>query len=324
MLEIIAPTINYQCGDIAKIPVIFCEDKRDEIEALVKENIALVKEDWDSFELSLDFREHPLVRGNRISAAFSQWEQECEKRFDRLRFNEERLDRLFLEIYGLAEELPVISDPDKISVHRGDLGRDIRSLLSYFVGCVFRRFDRGATTSKIIPLTEENLFSDDLIGLLCHWLSEVYGRETLEENLDFIAGALGGTGAESRDIIRSYFLRDFMKDHIRLYRKRPIYWQFTSGKKRCFHALVYAHHWYSGILTDLRQEYLLPLISVMETEKSFAGWEKCLAECKSMDDKLKRLENISTEIDLDDGIAYNYKKVQTDADGDLLDVLVKI
>lgn len=277
MLKIIAPTINFQVGDIAKLPIIYEEKNKPNIDALVEKNIYMSKSDWDAFETSWDFTKHPLLRNKlTISEAYSEWEAECNTRFAQLKANEEELNRIFINIYGLQDELtPEVEDKD-VTVRKADLQRDIKSLLSYAVGCMFGRYsldveglayaggtwdDSKYVTFKpdednVIPITDEDYFEDDIIGRLIAWLKVVYGAETLEENLRFIADALGTSGDTARQKIRNYFLKDFFKDHCKIYQKRPIYWLYDSGKQNGFKALIYMHRYNADTSGQVRAEYL--------------------------------------------------------------------
>jgi hypothetical protein len=237
MLQVLAPTINYQAGDIGRLPLYVLREKFAIITGIVKNNITLSRCDWDSFETSWDFSVHPLVRGETtVKEAYARWQSECNDRFNTLKSNEEELNRIFIDIYGLQDELTPEEDDKDVTVRKADLGRDIRSLLSYAVGCMFGRYsldvpglayaggawdDSKYTTfipdkDNILPITDEEYFEDDIVGLLIAWLKKVYGEKTLEENLDFIAGALGNKGSTSREVIRNYFVNDFFADHCKV------------------------------------------------------------------------------------------------------------
>lgn len=549
-MKIIAPTINYQAGDIAKIPVIFKQECNEQVTALVKDNISFSKSDWDAFETSWDFTKHPLVVNsdqcivNRdssandqlttnhsslatsgqllvnsdssantqlttthyplttIAQAYQRWEEETNARFAQLKANEEELNRIFINIYGLQDELtPEVEDKD-VTVRKADLQRDIKSLLSYAVGCMFGRYSLdveglayaggefsdqwvvisdqcyrrevvekyvaqelqraygleevnvtdgrdlsfseviaergviftfgsdeksssvdsikyrrgiskklyegicelsfnsertkcgignatydlcspeilnaitsgssvelvqrgwqdadsidwqtihytlktnhyGADEDNVIPITDEDYFEDDIIGRLIAWLKVVYGAETLEENLRFIADALGTSGDTARQKIRNYFLKDFFKDHCKIYQKRPIYWLYDSGKQNGFKALIYMHRYNADTSGQVRAEYLGKMEETYESEinrmqdimDNGAGREVALAgkrkeklqkqlhECRDYDAVLGHIALASIAIDLDDGVKVNYVKVQTAKDGKLLPILAKI
>lgn len=299
-----------------------------------------------------------------ISDKFNQWEAECDDRFNRLKANEEELNRIFIEIYGLQEELsPEVEDKD-VTVRRADLQREIRSLISYAVGCMFGRYsidveglayaggewdDSKYSTfipddDNCIPITDEAFFEDDIVGRFVEFVRVVYGDDTLEENLKFVADALGGKGKTSREVIRNYFLSDFMKDHMKVYHKLPIYWQFDSGKQNGFKALVYMHRWNADTIGNMRVEYLHKMQRVYESEiarmqeiidSSDKGREisaaekrknklmKQLKETKDYDARIAHLALSRIDIDLDDGVKVNYEKVQITPDGENMKILVK-
>lgn len=221
-----------------------------------------------------------------ISDKFKEWEAECNTRFTQLKANEEELNRIFIDIYGLQDELtPEVEDKD-VTVRKADLQRDIKSLLSYAVGCMFGRYSldveglafAGGTWDEskyvtfkpdednVIPITDEDYFEDDIIGRLIAWLKVVYGAETLEENLRFIADALGTSGDTARQKIRNYFLKDFFKDHCKIYQKRPIYWLYDSGKQNGFKALIYMHRYNADTSGQVRAEYLGKMEETYESE----------------------------------------------------------
>ena len=317
-----------------------------------------------------------------ISDKYVQWKEECEQRFLKLKENEEELNRIFIDIYGLNDELtPDVADKD-ITVHRvydskddmpesmkgsnyvRTLHDEIVSLVSYAVGCMFGRYSLDVDglayaggewdeskyktfipdADNCIPITDEEYFEDDIVGLFCAWLKKVYGEDTLEENLDFIANALGNKGKTSREVIRNYFLSDFIKDHIKTYQKRPIYWLFDSGKQNGFKALVYMHRWNADTIGNVRVEYLHRIQRVYEKEiirmqeiidnshdnKEISNatnrkekLQKQIKETKDYDAKIAHLALSRIDIDLDDGVKVNYEKVQT-ADGKKMQILAKI
>lgn len=317
-----------------------------------------------------------------ISDKYEQWKKECEQRFLKLKENEEELNRIFIDIYGLNDELtPDVADKD-ITVHRvydskddvpesmkgsnyvRTLHDEIVSLVSYAVGCMFGRYSLDVDglayaggewdeskyktfipdADNCIPITDEEYFEDDIVGLFCAWLKKVYGEDTLEENLDFIANALGNKGKTSREVIRNYFLTDFIKDHIKTYQKRPIYWLFDSGKQNGFKALVYMHRWNADTIGNVRVEYLHRIQRVYEKEitrmqeiidnshdnkeisnatKRKEKLQKQTKETKDYDAKIAHLALSRINIDLDDGVKVNYEKVQT-ADAKKMQILAKI
>lgn len=361
--ELFNPTLNFQVKDIRSLPVKL--EYKAIVDQLVENNIFNSKSDWDAFETSWDFTKHPLLRNQPIiSEAYAEWEAECNTRFNTLKANEEELNRIFIDIYGLQDELtPEVEDKD-VTVRKADLQRDIKSLLSYAVGCMFGRYSLDVEglayaggewdeskyvtfkpdEDNVIPITDEDYFEDDIIGRLIAWLKVVYGAETLEENLRFIADALGTSGDTARQKIRNYFLKDFFKDHCKIYQKRPIYWLYDSGKQNGFKALIYMHRYNADTSGQVRAEYLGKMEETYESEinrmqdimDNGAGREVALAgkrkeklqkqlhECRDYDAVLGHIALASIAIDLDDGVKVNYVKVQTAKDGKLLPILAKI
>ena len=365
-LQFLSPTLDFKVGDVISIPLIEDASKEDDTVFLVRSQIDLSKKDWDSFETSWDFAKHPLIRPvTTVADAFVQWEAECNDRFNQLKANEEELNRIFIDIYGLQDELtPEVEDKD-VTVRKADLQRDIKSLLSYAVGCMFGRYSLDTEglayaggdwdeskyktflpdADGILPITDEEYLGDDIVTRLCSWLSVVYGKETLEDNLDYIAKALGSKGDSSREIIRSYFLKDFFKDHCKIYQKRPIYWLFDSGKQNGFKALIYLHRYTPDTIGNLRVDYLHKMQRVYESEigrmqdmidhstnarevaaatKRKEKLQKQLKECREYDEMIGHLALSRTALDLDDGVKVNYEKIQTASDGKKYPVLAKI
>lgn len=364
-LKYLAPTINFGPEQINKIPVYFKEDTN--IDNLVKENIEISKKDWDSFETSWDFKTHPLIefKFNNIENSYNNWAEFTEKQFNQLKANEEELNRIFIDIYGLQDELtPEVEDKD-VTIRKADKERDIKSFISYAVGCMLGRYSLDVEglayaggewdSSKYktfipdpdncIPITDEEYFDDDIVGRFVEFVKIVFGKETLEENLKFIADALGTKGKTSREVIRNYFLKDFIKDHNKIYQKRPIYWMFDSGKQNGFKALVYMHRWNADTIGNMRIEYLHRMQRVYEKEiirmqdiidtsdnnkaikdatKAKEKLQKQLKEAKDYDEKVAHLALSRIDIDLDDGVKVNYEKVQTANDGKKLDILAKL
>lgn len=418
-LNIIAPTLTYNVGDVCKIPYKNIEDIT--IAERVDLNIEDAKEDWDSFETSWDFDEHPLIAlrngagygtdfrkwSYRVEDSYRAWEMVCNDRFNELKNNEEELNRIFIDIYGLQDELnPEVEDKD-VTVRKADLARDIRSLISYAVGCIFGRYsldkaglvfaggdfdkiywkykgqaaldengepigggyagislaeyhypkfhdtdDWETATSltfepdvdNVIPITDEEYFTDDLTGLFVAWVKKAFGQDYLEQNLAFIAKALGVKGTSPRAVIRNYFLNGFYADHVKIYQKRPIYWLYDSGKQNGFKALIYMHRYNADTSGLVRADYLYKMEQVYESEiarmedeiahgasrevaqatKRKEKLVKQLKECKDYDDRLGHIALARIPIDLDDGVKANYDKVQTGVDGKKLAILAKI
>lgn len=418
-LNIIAPTLTYNVGDVCKIPYKNIEDIT--IAERVDLNIEDAKEDWDSFETSWDFDEHPLIAlrngagygtdfrkwSYRVEDSYRAWEMVCNDRFNELKNNEEELNRIFIDIYGLQDELtPEVEDKD-VTVRKADLTRDIRSLISYAVGCIFGRYSLDKTglvfaggdfdkiywkykgqaaldengepigggyagislaeyhypkfhdtddwetatsltfepdVDNVIPITDEEYFTDDLTGLFVAWVKKAFGQDYLEQNLAFIAKALGTKGTSPRAVIRNYFLNGFYADHVKIYQKRPIYWLYDSGKQNGFKALIYMHRYNADTSGLVRADYLYKMEQVYESEiarmddaiahgasrevaqatKRKEKLVKQLKECKDYDDRLGHIALARIPIDLDDGVKVNYDKVQTGADGKKQAILAKI
>lgn len=354
-LSAMNPTLNFQKGNVSSLPYIFSDQHKPRIDQLVSQNTSISKTDWDSFETSWDFETHPLlcwrVDSGRIEDAFKEWQAFTEEQFAQLKSNEEELNRIFIEIYGLEEELtPEVEDRD-VTIRRADLKRDIRSFISYAVGCMFGRYsldaeglayaggswDDGkyktfiAARHNVIPITDEEYFDDDMVARLVEFVKVVYGESTLEENLDFIALALGNRGNTAREVIRQYFLKDFYKDHVKIYQKRPIYWLFGSGREDAFKALIYLHRYNEDTVGRVRADYLHKTQAAIENsiencdvvlasdtaarDKAQAAKQKeklvkQLAETRLYDRALAHIAHQRISLDLDDGVKVNYAKFQ--------------
>ena len=376
MMELLNPSVCKNVGDVTGLPLISLDaEHKEKVLALSTDNQALSKEDWDLFELSWDFSCHPLVslRGNYeeaevtlyadnleegvvpieyakasspIAQAFDAWERLCDDRYYALKSNEEAINRIFIDIYGLQDELTAkIADKD-VTIRRADLGRDIRSLISYAVGCMFGRYsldmpglayaggewDASKYTTiipdkdNIIPICDDDYFDDDITGRFVKWVEAVYGKDTLEENLKFISDALGGKGTP-REVIRNYFINDFYADHLKIYQKRPIYWLFDSGKKNGFKALIYMHRYQSDLLAKMRTDYVheqqeryrtqlshladaIDHASASERVKLTKQQKKIqeqALEIQKYEEKVHHLADRNISIDLDDGVKHNYE-----------------
>ena len=402
-MSFLSPTLDFNQGALAKIPILIELDAKDQIERISNINIMVCKEEWDSFETSWDFQQHPLVRCasfsrqemetdakkhiqdmNYIEDAFTRWSNECYLRFTQLKSNEEELNRIFIDIYGLQDELtPEVEDKD-VTVRKADLQRDIKSLISYAVGCMFGRYSLdkeglifaggrmedkfsyyggtfadtqdyqldgkytfGELGSKfyyipiegkkalecwkvdvdnIIPITDDEYFEDDIVEKFITFIRTVYGKQTLEENLKFIADALGGKG-QPREVIRNYFLNDFYKDHCKIYQKRPIYWLFDSGKKNGFKCLIYMHRYEPDTIARIRTDYVHEQQSRYRTaiadlehrianagtservklNKSLKKIQEQADELHAYEEKIHHLADQMIVIDLDDGVKHNYE-----------------
>lgn len=363
LLAVLSPTMTFEIGQLSKLPYILVDS--EVVRNLVGENIKISQEDWDAFETSWDFKEHPLITSTprvaksgeviTVSQAFEDWQGVAERRFSTLKANEKELNSIFIHIYGLDDELnPEVEDKD-VTVRRADLQREVRSLISYAVGCMFGRYSLDTPglsyaggewdASKyqqfqpdkdaIIPICDDEYFEDDIVSRFVKFVEVVYGKETLEENLHFIADALGGKGA-SRDVIRSYFINDFYADHLKVYQKRPIYWLFDSGKKNGFKCLIYMHRYRPDTIARIRTDYVheqqsryRTAIADLENQISSASTSDRVKltkrlqalqaqaeETRVYEEKIHHLADQMIKIDLDDGVKVNYAKFQ--------DVLAKI
>lgn len=356
LINCLSATMNFEVNMIGSIPYIVQNDLKSQIGERVGISINFSKTDWDSFETSWDFQHHPLLRKvPTIAEAFDQWQIECDDRFNQLKDNEEELNRIFIDIYGLQDELtPEVEDKD-VTVRKADLGRDIRSFISYAVGCMFGRYSLDADglayaggewdvdkyasfpadKDNIIPICDDEYFEDDIVGLFVEFVKTVYGAETLDANLKFIADALGGKG-QPKDVIRNYFLNDFYADHCKIYQKRPIYWLFDSGKKNGFKCLIYMHRYQPDTIARIRTDYVHEQqaryrTAIADLEQRIANastgervkLNKKLtvlqaqdAEIRTYEEKIHHLADQMISIDLDDGVKKNYAIFQ--------DVLAKI
>ena len=380
VLKVINPTLNYQVGDIGKIPVVLDTKNKEIIDSLVEQCIYLSKSDWNSFETSWDFEVHPFVRiandlwdvtgisasmqyyyGEHIEIScplelcYMLWQGECIERFSKLKKNEEELNQIFINTYGLQNELTPNVDDKNVTVRKAELTRDIKSFISYAVGCMFGRYsldvDRLVSAGgewndskyktfipdkdNIIPISDDEYFEDDIVERFVKFVETVYGKETLDANLKFIADALNGKGTP-RKVIRQYFLNDFFKDHCNTYQvtgsgKRPIYWLFDSGKKNGFKALVYIHRYKPDLIARMRTQYIHEQqvryrnqIEMLENQinggistSERVRLNKKLKTLKEQDEELRKYEerihhwaDKMEPMDLDDGVKANYAKFQ--------------
>ena len=359
LLEILAPNMKFEVGQMALVPII--KKPSEKINNLVENTVDIARKDWDSFETSWGFQHHPLIRKtSTIAEAFEQWQAECDDRFNQLKTNEEEMNRIFIEIYGLQGEIIPDVDENDVTIYKADLGRDIRSFISYAVGCMFGRYSLdvdglayaggewdankyasfAADKDNIIPICDDEYFEDDIVGLFVEFVKTVYGADTLDENLKFIADALSGKG-QPKDVIRNYFINEFFKDHCNTYQvtgsgKRPIYWLFDSGKKNGFKALIYMHRYQQDTIARIRTDYVHEQQARYRT--AIADLEQRIAnastservklnrklttlqaqdtEIRTYEEKIHHLADQMISIDLDDGVKKNYAIFQ--------DVLAKI
>lgn len=361
IIALLNPTLNTNISDITAQPLYYGKlpEQEDMVINLVSQNIALSKADWDSFETSWDFTRHPFIKaitkypnmmdiGNiYLAECYDIWAGECEERFAQLKANEEELNRIFIDIYGLQDELtPEVEDKD-VTVRRADLSRDVRSFISYAVGCMFGRYSptydglayAGGTwddskyniykpdADGIIPVCDDEYFEDDMMGRFVEFVRVVYGDSSLEDNLRFVANALGGKG-QPKEVIRNYFLNDFYTDHCKIYQKRPIYWLFDSGKKNGFKCLIYLHRYQPDTIARIRTDYVHEQQARYRT--AIEGLEKQVAAATSTSERVKLTKQLNKvqaqdaelhqyeekvhaladqmiKIDLDDGVKHNYE-----------------
>ena len=344
LLAILNPTLNVTPAIVKKLPYPQNDNKTL---TLAQSNIAISREDWDAFETSWDFKRHPLIRKvSTIEEAFLAWEKECADRFRQLKANEEELNRIFIEIYGLQDELtPDVEDKD-VTVRKADLERDIKSFISYAVGCMFGRYSLDADglafaggewdeskyktfpadKDAIIPVCDREYFEDDIVARFADFVKAIYGAENLEKNLKFISRALGGKEENPRKVIREYFIKDFFADHCKIYQKRPIYWLFDSGRKNAFKALVYIHRYKPDTIARLRTGYLHEVQAKYaadaeslekaltagtggnqtQMKKELSALKAKQEEIHVFEEKIHHYADIRISIDLDDGVKHNY------------------
>lgn len=352
------PTLNFQSGEVAKFPVIF--EPSNHIDQLVKRCVEISKEEYDSFETSWDFKVHPLMpwvlkkdvektfkEGDALlSECYDEWKKKCDSRYSELKRLEEELNKCFINIYGLNDELsPEVSDKD-LTLRLADKQRDIKSLISYAVGCMFGRYSIdnegliyaggkwnwsqydsfSPDKDAIIPICDDEYFEDDIVAFFIRFIETVYGKKHREENLKFIADTLGGKGT-SREIIRNYFINDFYADHVKTYQKRPIYWLFDSGKKNGFKCLTYIHRYQPDLLARIRTDYVHEQQSRYRTaladltqringtsatervqlNKRISSLQDQATEIHGFEEKIHHLADQMIKIDLDSGVKVNYE-----------------
>ena len=343
MFRFLAPGLHFTCGPLGDLPLLYQEE--NSVASFAETNINLVRSDWDAYETSWDFSQHPLLPSSRSTARrigdeFELWKSKCQERFDELKFNEEELNRLFVRIYHMEGEVPIEVPDDKVSVRLANLQRDVKSLISYGVGCILGRYsldlpglvlaDQGATVAdylakvpeptlmpdedNILPVLDAEWFDDDIVTQFYRFLSAAYGEGTLDENVAFIEAALGCD-------LRTYFVRDFYADHIKTYQKRPIYWLFQSPNKS-FSCLVYMHRYNEGTVGEVLTKYLRAYEEKLRLRMQVLGRSDRAADLKTADryraqlaelevwekDVMYPLAHERVPIDLDDGVKVNYNK----------------
>lgn len=383
-LEFLSPTISFEVGNVSKLPLIIDKNKYDTIISISKENVEISREDWNLSETSWDFKRHPLImaNSNSLEESFSLWQLERNKAFNRIKENEIKLNNMFIDIYGLHGEIDPNVLNKEITIRTANREVDIKSFISYVVGCILGRYsinvegiiyaggefenkwnlwggkvrkiekdDEGNIISdtwvnatfvpnfnNIVPITEDEYFEDDIVSTFINFIRIVYGNKSLEENLDFIADSIGRKVSEtSRETIRRYFIKDFYKDHLKIYKSgnsgsRPIYWMFESGKNDGFKCLIYMHRYNEQTIAKVRTDYIHVLQRKYEAEierlqlvvdseqytakdrnaakKKIDRISKQIEECREYDQVVAYLANEKVSIDLDDGVKVNYAKFQ--------------
>ncbi|KKE80056.1 BREX-1 system adenine-specific DNA-methyltransferase PglX [Bacilli bacterium] len=288
-LKSISPTLDYHEGPMGRLPYIPTENV--EIEKMVSENINIAKADWDSFESSWDFITHPFInnklKSTKLSETYTKWEKECEERFQTLKKNEELLNELFINLYGLRGELNSSIEDKYVSVSKAELNRDSKSFISYFIGCLMGRysldieglayaggeFDESKyktfkpNPNGLILLTDDHYFENDIIVRLREFLSVAFSPDTVDENMRWLAESLEMKKNESpEERLRRYFLDEFFKDHCKTYQKRPIYWLVDSGKQKGLRTLIYMHRYQPDTMATIRFDHLQEIQAKYQNE----------------------------------------------------------
>ena len=358
ILKIINPTLNYLVQDIQSLPfseqVLKFESKIDHNVSLC---ISIAKNDWDSFETSWDFKSYPMLNSDlklsTVQQSFTTWQTRCNTQIKHMQQLETENNRLFIEAYGLQDELTPEVPEDQITLARADQEADIKRLISYSIGCMMGRYsldqpgliyahsgNEGFDPSKyktfpsdddgIIPIIDMDWFDDDATNRFIEFIKVAWTPETLDENLKFIADSLKTKNNEAPiNTIRRYLSAGFFKDHLKTYKKRPIYWLFSSGKQKAFECLVYLHRYNESTLSRIRNAYVTPLqgnfnarIEFLEQEKDAAATasvqrkiqkeidvlKKKRGELSAFDDELRHYADMKISLDLDDGVKINYGK----------------
>lgn len=360
ILKFLAPTLDFQSGHISTIPILNIDWNDDRLQNISHNCIEIAKSDWDAYEISWDFTQNPILRTGQpnLEQAFNAWQQQNTNAVAEMKRLEEENNKLFIYAYGLQDELTPDVPDEQITLTRADREKDSQRLVSYAIGCMMGRysldepgliyahagnqdFDASryqkfpADADGIIPLTEMHWFEDDATHRIQEFLTAVWGKDTLDANMQWLAESLDKKASETaEDTIRRYLASKFYKDHMQTYKKRPIYWLFSSGKQGAFQALVYLHRYNESTLARMRTEYVMPLISKMaayanslETakessdsaaeikriEKKLQDLHKQQAELSSFEEKLRHYADQRISLDLDDGVKVNYGKF-----GDLL------
>ena len=356
------PTVHFHVGYFNLLP--YPEKLNKSLLAmLANQAVEISKLDWGVRETSLEFELSPLVcsieRFRSLEMAWGKWSELSNTRISKLKSIEEENNGLFIDAYELQDELSPDVPEDQITLTRADREKDSQRLISYSIGCMMGRYSLDepgliyaragnvgfdvtrfksfpADADGIVPITDELWFEDDATNRVREFLHAFWGAETLEENMDWLAESLGKKGTETPDeTIRRYLSGSFYKDHLQTYKKRPIYWHFSSGKQGAFQALVYLHRYHEGTLARMRAEYVVPLTGKMQSRiemlekdrdaasataartkiaKQIESLKKKHVELLAYDEKLRHYADMRIQLDLDDGVKVNYGKF-----GELLD-----
>ena len=344
-------SMTFQVGDLNRIPILVKEEKKKEIEELVKLNIEISKKDWDENEISWDYIKHFSLKSNsnNLKDIYGEYVNFKENEFIKMKNNEIKLNKIIYNLYNITEEFEI--KDDDITLNKMNKTDFIKSFISYAIGCMFGRYSLDneglqfaggefninnynkfiPDDDNIIPVLDTAYFDDDIVGYFTKFVETCFGKKTLEENLDFIAGALSKSKKPSREIIRQYLLKNFFNDHKRTYKKCPIYWQFSSGKHNGFNCLVYMHRYEPSLVARIRTDYLHKTQKAIEQRivnndniinnstskqevanatKEKAKLQKQLKETQEYDEVLAHIANQNIKIDLDDGVKVNYAKFQ--------------
>lgn len=379
ILACLSPTLNYEVGHIISTPII--KFNSDNLKEIVENNIQIAKQEWDSRETSWDFEKLGLIESNNLKEGYEQYCEYWKEQFFKMHENEEELNKMFIEIYGLEDEMDEKVELTDITLLKkeanivdGELVFNkeelMKQFLSYAVGCIMGRYSidkpgliiansddimkvennkivieskdgeiRHEITNPrfipdahgIVPVLREDSFENDIVSRVIEFVKVVYGEDTIEENLNFIAEGLGKKSSEdAKDVIRKYFIKDFYKDHLQRYKKRPIYWMMNSGKKDAFSTLIYLHRYEENSIGRVRADYLLPYQEILDNQRAY--YERLSSDenttpkdkkdadkrLKELDAELKELKDYANEVkhiadqkislDLDDGVKVNYEK----------------
>ena len=354
-IDILNPTITTQVGDMSRIPIIY--GNVENIEDIVRRCVEIGKRVWDEHEISWDFLKSPLIKyahNKSLAKAFEKYSLDFTDSDATLKNDEIEINELFFSVYGVNEMLDEYVSRDTIAAVL-DKQQCVKEFISYAVGCMFGRYsldveglayaggtwDAGkyksfeADKDNIIPICDDEYFEDDIVGRFVKFVEVVYGKDTLEENLKFIADALGGNG-QPKEVIRKYFINGFYTDHCKMYQKRPIYWMFDSGKKNGFKCLIYMHRYQPDTLARIRTDYVHEQqaryrTAIADLDNRIANAStgervKLNKQLKTLNDQAKEIHEYEEKIhhladqmisiDLDDGVKKNYAIFQ--------DVLAKI